>query len=268
MKFLKMHGLGNDFVIIDEREHHRALDAKDIERIADRHFGVGCDQFVTISADDEADAQINFWNQDGSVSSACGNATRCVSEVLMREGGDRELHLRTGRGVLIARRQDDGLIAVNMGAPIFNWREIPLAEDVDIDALPLEGSPLAVGMGNPHCVFFVKDAEAVNLAVEGLRYEHDPLFPERTNVEFVSKLGEDHLRMRVWERGGMITFACGSGACAAGVAAHRRGLTGRKLRITLDGGDMEIDWRDDGVWMKGGTQFVFEGQFFDEFLDG
>ncbi len=268
MKFLKMNGLGNDFVILDERESAYKLAPETIARIADRHFGVGFDQFVTLSKTDDADAKIDFWNQDGSASSACGNATRCVAEILMREDGDRPLQLRTGRGLLQARRAEDGLIEVNMGQPIFDWQDIPLSQPADIDALPLEGAPSAVGMGNPHCVFFVEDAEKVDVAGQGLCYEHDPLFPERTNVEFVSKLAEDHLRMRVWERGGMITLACGSGACAAAVAAHRRGLTGRDVKLTLDGGDIQISWRDDGVWMKGAVAFVFQGELFDEFLDG
>ncbi len=267
MQFKKMHGLGNDFVIVDARGGDFNLTPKQIARISDRHFGVGCDQFVVIFDDEDVDARIGFWNSDGSVAGACGNATRCVADILLAENSARELRLKTARGLLQARRSDDGLIEVNMGEPVLNWQDIPLARDVNIDALPLEGAPSAVGMGNPHCVFFVENAEDVDVALEGMRYEHDPLYPERTNVEFISVIGENHLRMRVWERGGMITLACGSGACAALVAAHRRGLVARKARVTLDGGDLHIHWQDDGVWMKGETAFVFDGVLSAEMLD-
>ncbi|MEL6599541.1 MAG: diaminopimelate epimerase, partial [Pseudomonadota bacterium] len=177
------------------------------------------------------------------------------------------LDLRTERGILRAERAGD-LIRVNMGTPQLDWQEIPLAQDADIDALPLDGAPSAVGMGNPHCVYFVPDAEAVDLPRRGVETEHDPLFPERTNVEFVHVIDRRSLRMRVWERGGMITQACGSGACAVAVAAHRRGLADRQVDVHLDGGVLTIDWREEGVWMTGPTALVFEGRLTDEFLSG
>jgi diaminopimelate epimerase len=153
-----------------------------------------------------------------------------------------------------------------MGAPLLDWTQVPLAHEADLLHLPLNGDAVAVGMGNPHCVFFVPDAEAVELAEAGPLAEVDPLFPQKTNVEYISLTGPDHLRMRVWERGAGITLACGSGACAAAVAAHLRGLTGRKVTLDLDGGQLQVDWRDDGVWLTGPTARVFDGWLTPEFL--
>jgi diaminopimelate epimerase len=177
----------------------------------------------------------------------------------MDRRGLSAMTLRTERGVLQALDAGNGLTSVNMGQPSLDWKGIPLKGATDTLNLPIEGAPVATGMGNPHCTFFVADAEAVDLATEGSRFEHHPLFPERTNVQFAHVIGPDHLRMRVWERGTGITLASGSSSCAVAVAAARRGLTGRRVRITLDGGDIEIDWREDGVWMTGPTAHVFSG---------
>jgi diaminopimelate epimerase len=146
-----------------------------------------------------------------------------------------------------------------MGAPQLDWSEVPLSHEVDTAHLPLAGDPIAVGMGNPHCVYFVPDAEAVDLAVLGPQIEHDPLFPERTNVEFATLLSPCRMRMRVWERGTGITLACGSGACATAVAGHLRGMIGPRVAIEVDGGTLEVDWRDDGVWLSGPVARVFDG---------
>lgn len=260
LRFRKMHGLGNDFVILDARDRPDPVTPALARAIGDRHRGVGFDQLVVIRAARDADAALDFWNADGSIAAACGNATRCVARLLMDETGPRSLALRTGRGMLRAEDAGGGLIAVDMGPPQQGWVEVPLSRAVDdMDALPLPGAPSAVGMGNPHCVFIVPDAEAVDLASEGPRVEHDPLFPERTNVEFVQVIDRATIRMRVWERGGMITQACGSGACAAAVVTVRRGLTGRQVTVRLDGGDLTIDWREDGVRMTGPVAHVFEG---------
>ncbi|WP_233252479.1 diaminopimelate epimerase [Maritimibacter sp. 55A14] len=264
--FMKMHGLGNDFVVLDARARPVALDAPLIRAIADRHRGVGFDQLAVIEAG-AGDARLRFFNADGSVAQACGNATRCVARHLMRETGRDRLELTTDRGTLIAVDAGGGLTSVNMGAPLLAWDEIPLAEETDTLTLPIEGGPTATGMGNPHCTFFVEDAEAVALETRGAEAEHHPLFPERTNVQFVSVTGPDRLRMRVWERGVGVTLASGSSACAAGVAAARRGLTSRKLTIELDGGLLEIDWRDDGVWMTGPSAHVFDGVLTPDFLE-
>ncbi|GFE51182.1 hypothetical protein So717_29350 [Roseobacter cerasinus] len=167
--------------------------------------------------------------------------------------------MTTDRGVLTARDMGEGLTAVNMGAPQLDWQEIPLAEDVDTLSLPIPGDPVATGMGNPHCTFFVDDIDAIDLASFGATREHHPLFPERTNVQIANVVGENHLRMRVWERGVGITLASGSSSCAVAVAAARRGLTGRSVQVDLDGGALWVDWRDDGVWMTGPTTHVFSG---------
>ena len=266
LPFLKMHGLGNDFVVIDARGGVAPVTAGLARALADRHRGVGFDQFAVIEDDTDADLRLTFWNADGSLSAACGNATRCIARHEMDRRGVAALTLRTERGVLHAVDAGDGLTSVNMGQPMTDWADIPLAEAMDTLHLPIPGDPVATGMGNPHCSFFVDDACAVDLATIGARIEHHPLFPARTNVQFAHLIGPDHLRMRVWERGAGVTLASGSSSCAVAVAAARRGLTGRKVKITLDGGDIWIDWRDDGVWMTGPTATVFSGVLTPEWL--
>ncbi|MBJ6372030.1 diaminopimelate epimerase [Sedimentitalea sp. CAU 1593] len=263
---MKMHGLGNDFVVLDARERSLDVTPALARAIADRHRGVGFDQLAVISTGG-SDAHLTFYNADGSTAGACGNATRCVARHLFSETGKGELHLTTDRGDLIARDLGKGITAVNMGAPQLDWSEIPLAEAMDTLELPIEGAPTATAMGNPHCTFFVPDAEAIPLTDFGARYEHHPLFPNRTNVQVAQVIAPDRIRMRVWERGVGITLASGSSSCATAVAAARRGLTGRKVQVDLDGGSLQIDWRDDGVWMTGPTMHVFSGEFTAEFLD-
>ncbi len=260
LPFMKMHGLGNDFVVLDRRAHSAALSKNQIIAIADRHQGVGFDQLAVIESG-PTDAHLVFFNADGSTSGACGNATRCIARYLMDETGKDSLELTTERGILLAQEAGDGLVSVNMGLPQLEWNEVPLAEEVDTLALPIDGAPTATGMGNPHCTFFVDNADAIDLETEGPKFEHHPLYPERTNVQFATLLGPDHIRMRVWERGVGVTMASGSSSCATAVAAARRGLTGRKVQIDLDGGTLWINWCDDGVWMAGGTAHVFNGTF-------
>tara|TARA_Y100000815_G_scaffold196292_1_gene179813 strand:+ start:319 stop:1155 length:837 start_codon:yes stop_codon:yes gene_type:complete len=266
LPFMKMHGLGNDFVVIDQRAGSAPLPAALVTAIADRHRGVGFDQLAVIEAAPDADARLTFYNSDGSLSATCGNATRCIARHLMDESGKPALTLITERGRLTAEDAGGGRTRVNMGAPLLSWQEVPLARAMDTLTLPIEGAPVATGMGNPHCTFFVDDAETVDLAARGAEIEHHPLFPERTNVQFASLIGPDHLRMRVWERGVGVTLASGSSSCATAVAAARRGLTGRKVTVELDGGTITIDWRDDGVWMAGPTAHVFSGSFTPAFL--
>ena len=267
LPFMKMHGLGNDFVVLDARVRPVTVTPALAVALADRHMGVGFDQLAVIEKG-TGDAHLTFYNADGSASAACGNATRCIARYLMDESGRDSLSLTTARGEIAARDAGDGLTAVNMGAPQLEWHAIPLAEDMDTLELPIEGGPTATGMGNPHCTFFVDDAEAIPLEQFGPRYEHHPLYPERTNVQVASLIAPDHLRMRVWERGVGVTLASGSSSCATAVAAARRGLTGRRVRIDLDGGTLDIDWREDGVWMTGGTMHVFDGVLTPEFLRG
>lgn len=267
LPFRKMHGAGNDFVVIDSRKREKPVVNQALARaLGDRNRGVGFDQLAEIRPANGADFTLDFWNSDGSMAGACGNATRCVSHLVMEDLGKSRVELFTSRGRLIAERLEDGRVNVNMGHPQLDWAEVPLAHHADTLHLPLSGDPAAVGMGNPHCVYFVADAEAVDLPGVGPGIEHDPLFPARTNVEFASLTGPDRLRMRVWERGSGITLACGSGACATAVAAHLRGLTGRQVRLDLDGGRLDIDWRDDGVWMAGPVATVFDGMLSAEFL--
>lgn len=266
LQFHKMHGLGNDFVVFDNRQSPVDLPVPMIQAIGDRHRGVGFDQLVLIQTDTQADAHLVFYNTDGSVAGACGNATRCVARYLMDETGADRLVLRTERGLLECFSHGDK-VSVNMGAPILEWQQIPLAQDVDTLHLPIADDPVATGMGNPHCSFFVDDVMAVDLETRGAEIEHHPLFPERTNVQFAQVIASDHLRMRVWERGVGVTLASGSSSCAVAVAAARRGLTGRNVLLTLDGGDIDIAWRDDGVWMTGPTAHVFTGVFTPAFQD-
>ncbi|GAA6208860.1 diaminopimelate epimerase [Cognatishimia sp. WU-CL00825] len=261
-----MHGLGNDFVVIDARDRADGLTPALVTAIADRHCGVGFDQLAVIESGTH-DAHLVFYNSDGSTSAACGNATRCIARKLLDESGNSALTLTTERGTLYAREAGDGLVSVNMGPPQLSWEEIPLAREMDTLKLPLPGEPTATGMGNPHCTFFVDDAEAVDLETQGARFETDALFPQRTNVQFASLVGENHLRMRVWERGVGPTLASGSSSCATAVAAARRGLTGRQVQVDLDGGTLHINWADDGVWMTGATMHVFSGEFTLDFLD-
>lgn len=266
LRFVKMHGLGNDFVILDSRGMSARVTPELAKAVGDRNRGVGFDQLAEIrDGEGGADITLDFWNSDGSRAGACGNATRCVGRLMLDESGAERVTIRTERGVLEAVRAGDE-VSVNMGHPQRDWSEVPLAQDVDVNHLPIEGDPVAVGMGNPHAVFFVEDAEAVDVAGRGVRVEHDPLFPERTNVEFAQVRSRDEIRMRVWERGTGITLACGSGACATAVAAVERGLTERRMRMEVDGGWLTLDWRDDGVWMTGPTALVFKGEFDARFL--
>lgn len=264
--FMKMHGAGNDFVIIDSRGREAVVTQALARALGDRHRGVGFDQLAEIRDSDVADFALDFWNSDGSRAGACGNATRCVCDFVMKELGRDAVTLVTARGDLRAVRLVDGRVSVNMGHPQRDWAEVPLSHAVDTLHLPLPGDPVAVGMGNPHCVFFVADAERVDLQAVGPGFEHDPLYPQRTNVEFASLVGPDRLRMRVWERGAGVTLACGSGTCATVVAAHLRGLTGRSVTVDADGGVLQVDWREDGVWLTGPVAHVMDGVLTPAFL--
>lgn len=267
LPFAKWHGLGNDFVVIDQRSAPARLSETLVRRIGDRHRGIGFDQLAEIWPDEGgADARLVFWNADGSKAGACGNATRCVARWLMDEAGRQAITLRSERGLLSCEDAGGGLTRVNMGAPLTDWRDIPLAQAMDTLRLPIPGEPTATGMGNPHCSFFVDDVGAVRLEDFGPAMEHHPLFPERTNVQVVQVTGPDRLRMRVWERGAGVTLASGSSTCAVAVAAARRGLAGRRVTVDLDGGTLETDWRDDGVWMTGPTAHVADGVLTSAFL--
>lgn len=248
--FRKMHGLGNDFVMIDTRDQDVSLSPEQIERICDRNFGVGCDLMTVLEPSDNADIFARFYNADGSESDACGNATRCVGDIILKETGKDSITIETGRGILTATRAENDMITINMGEPR------------DITDLPLEGDPVGVNMGNPHCVFFVDDVAAIDLAAAGAPIEMHEIFPNRTNVEYVQNMGNNILRQITWERGVGRTLACGSGACATATAAITRGLvTGRKAEVILDGGSLFIEWQesDNTILMTGPVAYVFEG---------
>jgi len=263
-----MNGLGNDFVIVELRAAKARMNPAAARIIADRKSGVGCDQVITI--EDRGGPFMGVWNADGSEVGACGNAARCVGWLLMKEDQADEARFRTGGGLLTVWRAGRDRVTVDMGEPKFHWKEIPLSEQMDdtrfidiklgpIDK-PVLWGPSAVNMGNPHCIFFVEDAEAQALDRFGPLVENHPLFPERANVGIAEVKGEQLIRLRVWERGAGITKACGSGACAAVVAANRRRLTGRKATVMLDGGPLAIEWRaDNHVTMTGPIAFEFDG---------
>lgn len=266
LDFIKMHGLGNDFVIVDGRDSNFSLSRDAVRAISDRRRGVGCDQFIVMepAPSDVADVFMRIYNPDGSESGACGNATRCVASLMMREKATSHVIIETISGLLDCENVGGGLYSVDMGPARLDWRDLPLAEahdteNLDISAGPLQ-NPVGVNMGNPHAVFMVDDAETIDLEVFGPMVENDKLFPERTNVEAVQVLSNDRIRMRVWERGAGITQACGSGACAALVATARRGLTGRKADVVLDGGTLTIEWlADNNVLMTGPVATSFTG---------
>lgn len=273
--FVKMNGLGNDFVVIDARTSPLELTLEETRAITDRRFGVGCDQLIVLAPSKRADAFMRIYNPDSSEVMACGNATRCIGQILLAETGRASVTIETGAGLLTATASAGG-ITVDMGEARLSAQAIPLAiplaiSGVDTAAVPLDTSGLnarlpptfsAVNMGNPHAIFLVDDVNVHDLERVGPMLETDPIFPERANISLVALAGRDHLIQRVWERGAGLTLACGSGACAAAVAAHRAGLTGRKVTVSLPGGDLAIEWREDGhVLMSGGTATAFTGRF-------
>lgn len=264
LPFRKMHGLGNDFVVLDARDRPLELSAAQVRAIADRRTGVGCDQLLIIEpAQAKGDIFMAVRNADGGVSASCGNGARCVAAIMMEDLGKDEVVLDTLAGPIGATRAGD-LVAVDMGPAKLEWQDIPLAMEENTEHLDFVAgelsNPVAVSMGNPHVVFFVDDVHDVDLSEIGPAIETHPLFPKRTNVEVVQVLDRQHVRMRVWERGVGITQACGTGACAVGVAAVRRGLTDRAVTVTLDGGDLLIEWRADGhVIMTGPATQTYTG---------
>ena len=266
LPFVKMHGLGNDFVVFDARRRELDLSADQVRAIANRNTGVGCDQLIIMEPPRNADADVfmRIRNADGSEVEACGNATRCVASTVMKERGADTVVIETVVGLLHAATGDNELITVDMGPVRLDWQDIPLAQSMDTLHMGIEEGPLrdpaGVNVGNPHAVFFVDDAESIPLETVGPRVEHHPLFPARINVEAVQVLSPTRLRMRVWERGTGITRACGTGACATLVAAHRRGLAERAAEVVLDGGTLRIEWNDEGhVMMSGPAATSFTG---------
>lgn len=267
LSFAKMQGLGNDFVVLDARRRPLQLSLDERRLLADRRRGIGCDQLILLERKQNpaADVFMRIYNNDGSEAGACGNATRCIAARLMAEQSTDRLVIETVSGLLESRDAGGGLISVDMGEVRTDWREIPLAEACDTLHLPIAlgplADPVAVNVGNPHCTFFVPDVAAIALEQLGPQIEHTPLYPQRTNVEIVQVLAPDRLRMRIWERGAGITQASGSGSCATLIAAARRGLTGRKAEVVLDGGTLTIEWlANNHVLMTGPWAESFRGE--------
>lgn len=258
--FVKMHGLGNDFVVFDARARELpALSSEVVRRLADRHTGIGCDQLIVVEPpQDGGDARMLIFNADGSEVGACGNASRCVAQLVGRA------RVETAGGLIEVAPDGDGA-TVDMGKPRFEWDAIPLAYPMHTLDMPVGWDslerPSAVNVGNPHVVFFVADIDAEPLSTLGPRIENDPLFPERVNVNVAQLIAPDRLRLQVWERGAGLTRACGTGACATAVSAMRRGLTGRKVTVELPGGTLEIEWRsDEHIAMIGPAATAFRGE--------
>lgn len=271
MKFWKMNGAGNAFVIFDARQDHLPLTPERIRAIADPATGAGADQVIAIERSLRGDAFMRIWNRDGSEAEACGNATRCVSWLVMEETGRDRLVIETVAGRLKAERAGESTISVDMGSPLLKWEEIPLAERMDTRGLDLKIGPIdkpylqlpgAVNMGNPHVIFFVDDLDGTDVKAVGSLVEWHPLFPKGVNVGFVQVLSKDHIRLRTWERNVGLTLACGSNNCAAVVAAARRNLTSRKVLVSNDGGDITIHWNeaDDHVIMTGPIELEYQSE--------
>ncbi len=271
--FRKMNGLGNDFVVFDARQREINLTPGQIKAIAGRERGIGCDQVIRIENDDNADAFMRIWNSNGEEVDACGNATRCIAILLLRETDADEVVIATNAGHLIcSRAETKGDICVDMGKPKFAWNEIPLAEEFHDTRLielaigpidkPVLHSPSVVNVGNPHCIFWVDDIGAHDLEILGPFLENHVMFPQRANISLAQITGENEITLKVWERGAGLTRACGTAACAVGVAAYRLRKTGRDVKVILPGGPLRIIWRerDEHILMIGPYELEYEGR--------
>lgn len=272
-----MHGLGNDFVVVDARSTPFSVTKESVLAMANRHTGLGFDQLITIepSNNPRAAAFMRIHNSDGTEVSACGNATRCVARLLFEQTKELKITLETSAGLILATHSKGNAdnYLVDMGVALHNWWEIPLSEECDTDHLPLSYNklidPIAVNVGNPHIVFFTEDLENVPLHQLGPKLEHHALFPERVNIGVAQIINKNQLRLRVWERGAGLTQACGTGACAAAVAANRRGLTNELVKVNLDGGDLDIELQPNGrVFMTGPASISYTGEFNYNLFDG
>ncbi len=263
LQFTKMHGCGNDFVIIDNRNQQLELNKDEIKLICDRRYGIGCDQLVIVNNNDKnhVSAYALFWNSDGSVSSTCGNATRCIASILFKETRTKKINIETHNGVIECHKKNNGLISVNIGEPKISWDQIPLSLEVSTLKLPLEGEPTGTNFGNPHCTFFVDDLNTVDIQNQGPIIENNVLFPQKTNVQFVKIMDRANIKIRVWERGVGTTLASGSSSCAAVDAGIRRGLLNNKVTVELEGGTLEVEKKSTGVWLTGPTKNVFSGRY-------
>ena len=262
--FIKMHGLGNDFVVIDSTKNQYTINKSSIQLISDRRFGVGCDQVIEMKHSDKEDIYMKIYNADGTEAEACGNAARCIAGLLFASSPKKAVSIETIAGVLKAESEENGLIKVDMGKPKFFWKDIPLSmniSEINFEELALKNG-LAINIGNPHIVFFVKDLDAVDINRIGPLIENNSLFPEKVNVEICQLENRKKIKVLVWERGAGNTLACGSGACAALVAAYKNSLSEPQAEIVLDGGSLNITWNigsDEHVIMSGPIAVSFLG---------
>jgi diaminopimelate epimerase len=268
--FRKMNGLGNDFVVLDARQKSIGVGPDDARRISDRIKGPGCDQVIVLEPSKKADLFMRIFNADGSEVEACGNATRCIALLVAEESGRPDVTVETRAGLLKAQVESADSVVIDMGPPRFAWEDIPLAEPfadttrIELQMGPIDEpilhSPSVVNVGNPHAIFWVDDVEAYDLGRFGPLLENHPVFPERANISLAHVTARDALTLRTWERGAGLTKACGTAACAAAVAAARKGLTDRQVTVTLPGGNLFIDWNADGhILMRGPAELEFEG---------
>jgi diaminopimelate epimerase len=271
LPFRKMNGLGNDFVVLDGRSRAISMDDARARAIADRKTGIGCDQIILLEKSDIADVRMLVWNSGGGQVESCGNASRCVADMLFDENKTTSATIDTLGGFLVARKTGDRVVTIDNGVPRFDWKDIPLSEPFHdtrhielqvgpIDA-PLIHSPSVVNVGNPHCIFWVDDLDVVDLSKVGPMLEHHHLFPERANISLARVDARDHVTLKVWERSAGLTKACGTAACATMAAGVRIKIIDRKCRITLPGGDLMMEWRasDDHVLMTGPVAYEFDG---------
>ncbi len=269
IEFIKMHGIGNDFVIIENQKNLKQIFRKDfLKKIGSRNFGIGCDQILIINKYNKKVADVSIYNNDGCEVGACGNGVRCVASYLMKKQDIKSIQIKTISDNLYCWIENENCF-VNMGKPVFEWNKIPLLKDVDVKNLKIDQFNLfCLSMGNPHAVIFFKSLNELNkVAIKhlGRKIQKEEIFPQGVNVEFATILDNNSIRMKVWERGAGRTLACGSGACATLVAAHQKNLSERKNDIILDGGKLTIDWlKNDDVIMSGEVTLVYEGKFFYE----
>jgi diaminopimelate epimerase len=271
LHFRKMNGLGNDFVVFDARSAPVAMTEARARAIADRRSGIGCDQLIVMEPSKRADVTMRIWNNEGAEVESCGNASRCIADLIFTEKRTTRATIDTKGGFLVAEKAGDALVTIDNGAPRFDWKDIPLSEKfhdtrhIELQVGPVEAplihSPSVVNVGNPHCIFWVKDLDVVDLSKVGPMLEHHPLFPERANITLARVDAKDHVTIRVWERGAGLTRACGTAACAVMAAGARIRIIGRKATVSLPGGDLFMECREsDGhILMTGPVSYDFEG---------
>ncbi len=268
-EFIKMNGLGNDFVIIDQRHNEFDLNLNQIKFICNRDKGIGCDQLIYIrNSPYFGYPQLKFYNSDGGEINACGNGTRCVANYLMKEDSKKDIRVITNDGMLSCRSKSNNIVSVFMNKPRFGWRQIPLSKDIDYKTIEFSynelkvSNPFFVNIGNPHAIFFLDEIKKYNISDFGPIIEHDNIFPEKINVSFAELRDRNHIVLDVWERGAGRTLACGTAACATAVAGKELGLSDNNVKVSLPGGDLEIDYLDNkNIIMTGPTKLDYKDRY-------